>query len=101
MRTHFKQDEDGLKQKALRKEDWAYVLAHFLQEDPDMCRMLQHNLERAGIKVALDEREPTEQLASVVDYVLQEAQIEIESDLSDYTEHEQGEIIYRRLTSAI
>ena len=92
---------DGLKQEATRRKHWAYILAILLQEVPDLCNMLQKDLERARNKIGLDEREATEDFASVLDYVLQEARVEIEDDLSDLNEHEQGEVIYERLSTAI
>jgi hypothetical protein len=88
-------------EKAKRRAHWAYVLAAFLKEQPSLCNELQGDLERAGIKTGLDERQHIDAFADVLDYVMQMANVNIEGDLSHYDEHEQGEIVFERLIAAL
>jgi hypothetical protein len=84
-----------------RRAHWALMLARLLKEYPDLCRSLEADMERAGIKTGLDERQEAETFASVLDYVLQEAHVDVAEDLSDCDEHEQGEIVFDRLVAAL
>jgi hypothetical protein len=77
------------------------MLARLLKKYPDLCRSLETDMGRAGIKTGLDERQKAEPFASVLDYVLQEANVDVVEDLSDYDEHEQGEIVFDRLVAAL
>ena len=87
-------------QKARRRAHWAYILAAFLKESPSLCNELEKDLERAGVRTGLDHRQEVEAFAAVLEYVLEEVNVDIEDDLSEFDEHEQGEIVFDRLVSA-
>ncbi len=67
-----------------RNAHWARILAGFLKEHPDLCKWLQADLERAGIKVGLDDRKDIDDFAPVLQYVFETANVAIEDDLSHF-----------------